>query len=175
MPRSFSQFYETHKDLVFNVALQYTHNQADAEEITQDVFVAAHRKMSAFRGESGIKTWIYRITINKSLDFLKAQQRQKRQGFTNAIRLGDIPQVPIAHFDHPGVCMENKESLERLFAQIHQLPENQKTALILLKIEQLSQREVAEIMKSTPKAVESLFQRAKKNLSQMRNATEGSD
>ncbi|MFT4722833.1 MAG: DNA-directed RNA polymerase specialized sigma24 family protein, partial [Flavobacteriales bacterium] len=68
---------------------------------------------------------------------------------------------------------EDKEDLQRLFQQINRLPENQKTALILLKIEQEKTAEVAKIMKLTPKAVESLFSRAKINLKKFIEKTEG--
>ena len=61
--------YQAHKNLVFNLALNYVQNTEDAEEITQDVFLSVHQSMSSFKGQSDIKTWIYRITINKSLQF----------------------------------------------------------------------------------------------------------
>lgn len=68
------------------------------------------------------------------------------------------------HFDHPGIIAERKENARFLFAAIDGLLENQKTAFILFHIEELSQKEIAEIMGITPKAVESLIQRAKANL-----------
>ena len=61
--------YEKYKELVFNVALHYTQNIEDAEEITQDVFISIFENIKDFREESTLKTWAYRITINKSLDF----------------------------------------------------------------------------------------------------------
>ena len=78
-----------------------------------------------------------------------------------------------ANFNHPGVELEQKEAMEKIFACINKLPEQQKTALILLKIEQLPGREVAEIMQLSEKAVESLFSRAKKNLKEMLEQREG--
>ena len=69
--------------------------------------------------------------------------------------------------------MEDKEALDALFMVINQLPDNQKTALILHKIEQKTQAEVAEIMNLSPKAVESLVQRAKSSLSKNIKLNEG--
>jgi len=63
----FKKFYEKYKELVFNLALNYTANKEDAEEIAQDFFVTIFKKLESFRYESKIETWIYRITINKSL------------------------------------------------------------------------------------------------------------
>lgn len=161
----FNQLYSEYKELVFNLALHYCQNREDAEEIAQEVFLKVYQKKDSFNGESSIKTWIYRITINQSLDFLKAQKRKKRNFFVNAIHY-DNPDMnlPISHFDHPGVQLENKEAIQSIFNAINQLPNKQKTVIILLKIENRSQKEVAKIMDSTEKAIESLYQRAKKNL-----------
>ena len=76
-------------------------------------------------------------------------------------------------YNHPGILLEHKEGLDNLFKKINELPDNQKTALILHKIEQKSQAEVAEIMNTSPKAVESLIQRAKTNLSKRIDNSEG--
>ena len=67
----FIAIYNQYKVLVYNVALHYLQNVEDAEEITQDVFVQVHNSLDSFKENSSLKTWIYRITINKSLDFIK--------------------------------------------------------------------------------------------------------
>ncbi len=151
--------------MVYNLCLNYVQNAEDAEEITQDVFVSVYHSLGKFRQQSGIKTWIYRITINKSLDFLKAKKRKKRFAMVFSIFGADqaIIHEPV-NFDHPGVELENREALEKLFFHINNLPDNQKTALLLSKTEQKSQAEIAEIMQVSAKAVESLLQRAKQNL-----------
>ncbi len=153
--------------MVYNLALNYTQSIEDAQEITQDVFVAAHQSLDLFEEKSNIATWLYRITVNKSLDFLKAKKRKKRFAFFTSLFFddsNDLKHNP-PEFNHPGFQMEHKEALENLLRQINQLPANQKTALILHKLEQKSQAEVAKIMNISPKAVESLIQRAKTNLS----------
>lgn len=157
--------------MVFNLALHYTQNVEDAEEIMQDVFVKVHQKLSQFQFNAELKTWIYRIAINQSLDLLKAKRRKKRFGFL--ISIYEKPAQAIQTFNHPGIELENKEAYLRLFNAINQLPPQQKTALILLKIEQRSQVETAEIMLLSTKAVESLFQRAKKKLLTILNKNEG--
>lgn len=163
----FEEIYHAHKKMVYNLALQYVQNSEDAQEIAQDVFVAVHQMLDSFRGESSKSTWIYRITINKSLDYLKAKKRKKRFAFITSIFYNENNELNYdsPNFNHPGVLLEDKESLEKLFRLINNLPDNQRTALILSKIEQKSQIEVAEIMSISVKAVESLLQRAKTNLS----------
>ena len=75
--------------------------------------------------------------------------------------------------NHPGVLIENQEGTAFIFSCINELPGNQKTALILHKIEQLPLAEIAVIMELSPKAVESLVQRAKTNLLKKIDGSEG--
>ncbi len=79
-------------------------------------------------------------------------------------------------FEHPGILLENKEDAKILFKAIKELPETQKVAFVLSYIEDLPRQEVATIMETTLKAVESLLQRAKANLRKKLNSfffTEG--
>ncbi len=169
---NFRELYAEYKDRVYNLVLQYVHNRQDAEEVCQDVFVKLHEKLGSFRQESSLKTWVYRIAVHTALDFCKARQRHKRRFLLSALRLGSTEKIPdIPHFDHPGARLEEKEALAFLFACIHRLNEKQRTVIILLKIEELSQQETAEVMKLSPKAVESLFQRAKAALEKIIHET----
>jgi RNA polymerase sigma-70 factor (ECF subfamily) len=157
--------------MVYNLALQYTQNIEDTEEVAQDVFVSIYNSIDKFQANSKLSTWIYRITINKSLDFIKAKKTKKRFAFITNLFFEDSNEVKHdkANFNHPGVELENKEAVEKIFHEINQLPTNQKTVIILSRIEQKSQAEVAEIMNLSIKAAESLYQRAKQNLSKKLN------
>jgi len=154
--RAFQQLYELFSEKVYNTALSYVQNEQDAEEITQDVFTNIFRNASKFKGEAAVSTWIYRITVNASLNQIK---RKKRFSFFSA---GEIKETP--DFDHPGILLEKKEHAKALFKVIDTLSDNQKTAFILSFVEELPRQEVADIMEISLKAVESLLQRAKKNL-----------
>ena len=166
----FEAFYIKNKNFVYNLALQYVQNIEEAQEITQDVFLKAHQKIHTFKGDATLETWLYRITINTSLDAIKAKKRKKRFAIfsRNQDELNKY-----TNFNHPGVTLENKEALQALFGLINKLPQTQKTALILIKIEGKSIKEVAHILEKTPKAIESLLQRAKTQLKKHRNQTEG--
>ncbi len=172
---NFETLYHEHKKLVYNLALQYVQNSEDAEEITQDVFVAIHKSLDSFKEQSKLSTWIHRITINKSLDFIKSKQRKKRYGKFISIFTENTNEIKYEkpEFNHPGVQLENKEALKQLFKRINELSDNQKTALILSKIEYKPQAEIAEIMNLSIKAVESLIQRAKTSLQKKININEG--
>ena len=129
----FKDIYLEHYKMVYNLALQYVQNIEDAEEITQDVFVKVHEKIGAFKMQSGLKTWIYRITINQSLDFIKARKTKKRSFFSSFVRLSDASAVnePV-NFNHPGIVLEQKEEFQRIFDAINRLSDQQKTVVILL-------------------------------------------
>ena len=147
--------------MVYNICLHYVQNIEDAEELTQDTFVAVYANLDGFKNESTLKTWIYRIAINKCLDFLKSKQR--KQKWMQLFSIFGYEQSFI-NLSHPGVELENKESIQSLLNLINELPDNQKTVIILSKIEQHSQIQIAEIMEISVKAVESLMYRAKNNL-----------
>ncbi len=140
-------------------------NYEDAQELTQDTFVKVYDSLRGFDGRASVSTWIYRIAINTCKDFIKAKNRQKRFAFLQSL-FHPITQEPIAafHFDHPGVQLESKEAVEELMRLIGQLSDKQREAIILTKIEGLSQAEVAEIMGLGVKAVESLVFRAKESI-----------
>jgi RNA polymerase sigma factor (sigma-70 family) len=163
---AFEELFSMFKDRVFNTALGYVQNREDAEEITQDVFVEVYRSINKFKGKSGIGTWIYRITVNKSLDRIKHRKRKKRFAFLTSLfdtESGELIHQPV-EFNHPGVEAESKEKAKYLFDAINRLPENQRTAFILTEIEGLSHAEAGEVMNKTAKAVESLLRRAKEGL-----------
>ena len=161
---SFSEMYDQYKALVYNVALSYVQNTEDAEEITQDVFIQLFQSIDTFKQQSTLKTWIYRITINKSLDFLKHKKSQKRFFIFGKRSENEYEIQNISSFEHPGILLENKEKSKMLFEVINQLNENQKTAFILSKIDGLSNPEISVIMELSISSVESLLFRAKDNL-----------
>lgn len=155
--QAFHTLYSLYKNKVYNTALGYLQSVEDAEEITQDVFLAIYDKAKTFKGNSQVSTWIYRITINKALNQI---EKRKRRPQSNK----EIQDYHKVNFQHPGVMLENKEKSQYLFSVIDTLVESQKTAFILSYVEGLPRQEVAEIMKTTLKSVESLLQRAKNNL-----------
>ncbi len=149
------------------MAYKYSLNAEDAEEITQDVFLQVHTKLADFRNEAKLETWIYRITINKSIDFLRSKKRLKNQVHTKTNNEGLLHIASQSR--NPAQILESDQGIKNLMNCIYQLPDGQQKTLILLKMEQKSIKEVASIMNSTPKAIESMFQRAKKNLKELLN------
>lgn len=160
----FYQLVKDQKARVFNTCLGLVKNFEDAEDLTQEVFIEVYEKLSGFRGESSLQTWIYRIAVNKSLQYIRSKNAKKRSG-----EIVDLSETSLGSetFDHPGVKMENRELARVLFLMIDRLPENQRLAFTLHKVENLSHEEISEIMEKSRSSVESLIHRAKQSLREM--------
>ena len=165
-PAAFRKLVDTYQQKVLNTAISMVQDQGVAEDISQEVFVTVFKNIGSFKENATISTWIYRITVNKCLDHLRSKTRRKRSGIFSQFFNTDGGEVPVEQpdFVHPGVLLENRERARFLFGAIQSLPENQKSVFVLTHIEELPQKEVAEIMNISVKAVESLLQRAKGNL-----------
>ncbi len=166
---AFNLLIDEFKVSVYNTALGMVQNVEDAEDVSQEVFAEIFQSIKNFKGEAKLSTWIYRIAVTKSLEHLRRKNRKKRFAFVQSLfgNEGVTPIKDIPNFNHAGAQLENKERSKVLFAAIEKLPENQKTAFILHKVEGVSYQEIAEIMKTSLSSVESLQFRAKQNLQKL--------
>ena len=152
---------------VFGTCISFVPNKEDAEDIAQEVFVEVFNSISKFKGDSKLSTWIYRITTNKCLEFIRKKNTKKRFAFLQSITGNAIPFDKTNYFtdiNHPGIVLENKELNATLFKAINSLPESQSVVFTLHKIDGKSYQEVAEITNRSLSSVESVMFRAKKNL-----------
>jgi len=164
--QAFSDFVNDFQEKVVSTCLGFAPNLQDAEDIAQEVFVEVYRSIGKFREQASLSTWVYRIAVSKSLEFIRHRKRKKRVAFFQSlIGLEDERTQSISDtFNHPGVQIENKERGAIIFAAINQLAENQRIAFVLSKVEGLSYQEIAKIMDLSISSIESLLHRAKKNL-----------
>ncbi len=165
---AFKTVVNTYKKMVYNTVLGFVQDMADAEDVTQEVFIKVYENIGSFKQQSKLSTWIYRISITQCIDFTRHKNRKKRAGFVLSLfgANQELIHEP-ADFVHPGVLTENKERSAILFKAINKLPENQRTAFLLQKVEDCSQQKIAEIMQIKEGAVESLLMRAKGNLKKL--------
>ena len=163
---AFLNLIEKYKDQVFRVSMGFLHSIEDSEEIVQDVFLEVFKTIHTFRQEAKLSTWLYRITVNKSLNVLRKRNRRALIKNIGSIVSDDQAElnIPDRQQKHPLEIMELKESANELYEAINSLPNNQKTAFTLNKYDDLSYKEIEGIMKLSLSAVESLIHRAKKNL-----------
>lgn len=140
-------------------------NREDAEDITQDVFIEAYKHIRSFREGAHIKTWLFRIALNKCYDHIKYSKRQKRHGIMQPLFDKDDNPIELpSNFAHPGITIENKEHAIALYGALASLPENQKTAFTLYEMQGMDYKQIAETMGMSLSAVESLLSRARAGL-----------
>jgi len=162
---AFKYLVENYRDRVYNTALGIVQNAEDAEDVSQEVFIQVYKSIGHFKAESKLSTWLYKIATTRALDLLRSRKSKKRFGLLQRLfGEGNEHVFEIPDFNHPGVALERKENAAKLFKAINQLPENQKIAFTLHKLEDLSYQEVSEVMQTSLPAVESLMHRAKLNL-----------
>lgn len=163
---AFSILVARYSSKIYNVCLSILQNQGDAEDMVQEVFTEVYRSVKTFKEQSSLGTWIYRIANNKCLDELRKRNRKKRFAWLDSLSNPDNAHKSdrISDFEHPGIQMERKEMARYLFKAIDQLPERQRIAYTLHKVEGLSYAEITEILDTTLASVEALMHRARLNL-----------
>ena len=137
---AFEELYRAHSGRLYSVALRMVGNPADADDLLQEIFLSAHRKLESFRGESSLGTWLYRLGVNLCLDYLRS-------------RTGRAVQVTDPLDDEPGLAdprgrgladrAVTRMDLERALAH---LPVGCRTAFVLHDVEGLEHREIGEVM-----------------------------
>ena len=163
---AFNELVNLYKYNVINTCYRFLLHKQDAEDVSQEVFVTVYQSLKSFQGNSKISTWIYRIAVTKSLDEIKKRNRQKRiSSIGKLLHLDDFANW-IAGGKLPDADLETSEKMTNVYLVLNKLPDNQRVAFSLSKIDGFDNLEIAEIMKTTIIAVESLLYRAKKKVSQ---------
>jgi RNA polymerase sigma-70 factor (ECF subfamily) len=154
-----------HKQVI-TTAFHFVHDMDDAEDLAQDVCIEILESIGKFKRSSSLSTWIYRVTVNKSLNFVRKNKRKQlvKQFETFFHKADGNSGTIISEPSAPDNSYDNNERKRILDTAINSLPENQKTAFILSKYEELSYKEITEIMNLSLASVESLLQRARQNL-----------
>ena len=166
---SFQKLVETHQNMIFRVCYGFVKNTDDADDLTQEVFIQVFKNINTFRGDSGLSTWMYRIAVNKSINFIRQQKIRKAFSPITGLFYSQEAQSTIHFVKTPEQIITDKQTEEALNTAIACLPENQRTAFILHKYDEVPQQKIAEIMNLSVSAVESLIFRAKSNLQQKLN------
>ncbi len=162
---AFKELVHTYERMVYNTVLGIVQQEQEAEDIAQEVFIQVYTSIGGFRADAKLSTWIYRIATTKALDWERKKTAKKRMGnLLSIFNRNNEQQYDAPDFNHPGVQLEKKEAAAILFKALKQLPENQRVAFVLLKMEGLNYEETSEIMQTTVKAVEAYMHRAKINL-----------
>ena len=144
----FSAAVERYQDTVYRAALHYFGNRQDAEDAVQEVFLRLYAAGKTFSSENYLRRWLLRVTVNVCKDALKSPWRKKR------VYLDALPETPV--FDEP--------AQRELYQAVMALPEKYRTVLNLFYYEELSVREIAEILETSPSTVTTRLSRARTHL-----------
>jgi len=149
---AFEALYQRHRRSVFNVAYRLLGNSDSADDVAQEVFVKLYISPRAYRPSAKLSTWLYRVTYNACIDEIR-----KRRS-----RPSEMPDSEIGH--SPVSAMESDELARAVKEAIASLPEKQRAAVVLQRYEGLSYQEIADVLKASVSAVESLLFRARESL-----------
>ncbi len=162
---SFKTLVDKYQASVLNICYGFVRNAQNAEDITQEVFIEVYLSAGKFRKESKISTWLYRIAVNKSLNFIRDNKKRNLiKNIENFFLSEQKNEIQIADENENNFEEDYETRLKILYKAIDSLSENQKTAFTLGKIEKLSYAEISEIMNISLASVEGLIHRAKKNI-----------
>lgn len=160
---AFEELISRYETKAFNLAMRFTRNQEDSEEVLQDVFTTLYKKLEGFEGKSAFSSWLYRIVVNAS--FMKLRKRRQ----TPAMSLEDLP--PVAQQNHIdrdallGTRTDNgtlsREIRDTLQQAINRLPEQYRSVFVLRDVDGLSNQEVGEILDLSIPAVKSRLHRSR--------------
>jgi RNA polymerase sigma-70 factor (ECF subfamily) len=138
---------ERYQGRIFSVAYGLLRNREDAREVTQEAFIKAYRNLSGFRRDSSFYTWLYRITVNLGIDFRRKAYRKREVVLDeNRIVPEDAHHTGPRPLPTPGASLERKQLGGRIRAAIDELPEDQRAAIILREIQELSYKEIADAL-----------------------------
>lgn len=152
---AFEQLMQTQMARVYRLCCWLVNDRTAAEDITQEVFLKVYKHLSAFRGDSRIETWLYRIAVNESKRYLRSGVFRKRFFASQANR------VACADIEKEVMRKDEQAALSRL---IDTLPFRHKQVLILHYYEELRVETIAEILGITPGAVYTRLHRAREKL-----------
>ena len=163
----FEKIYKATASFVYNVAYRVLSNREDAEEVTQEVFVVLHRKLKDFRFESSLRTWIYRITVNRAINFARktSMEKGKLMKFQKEMDvLGDASKAMALGEE------ENHET--KIQGLLEGINPEQRACMVLRNIEGLSYHEIAQTLKVNINTVRTRLKRAREKLLSLRNNKE---
>lgn len=155
LPALFGDYLERYQAIVFRTAWRLTGSREDAEDVAQEVFLKLHHHMERLPEDSDVAKWLYRVTVNQSLDLRR--RRRAMAGEAVLEGLGDGKQTALEQ-------AEFSEQRERLARWIPRLAEGERAALVLRDLEGLSTREAAEILGVSEETVRTSVHRAKEKL-----------
>ena len=162
---AFEKIMERYQPRVYRLAYRLTGSAADAEDVTQNVFLILHNKIGSFKGESALFSWVYKITLNASWEILRNRKRESHVSIEQYLPKfngnGQHAEPILDRSNRPDEITTRKEAQSLVRKAIDGLSTEYKAVLVLRDIEGLPSKETAEILDLTVPAVKSRLHRAR--------------
>lgn len=162
---AFEQLVLLNQNKVYALALRLVNDREEAADLAQEAFVKAWQGLASFQGESSFATWVYRLTTNLCIDYLRKQKR--REGVEPAVSLDDADSgwaEPADRESDPQLLLEKSERGKALARGLNMLPDWQRRVLVLRELSGLSYQEIGEALDIDLGTVKSRIARARLNL-----------
>jgi RNA polymerase sigma-70 factor (ECF subfamily) len=154
---NFDDLIAKYQTMVYRTAWRMLGDAAEAEDISQEVFLKLHSRLSEFEQQPNPSGWLYRVTVNQALDRIRRR------------RPTEEPEHLVSQAESPESSAIKQQQLDKLARLLQRLSPQERAALVLRDLEGLSGREVAEILNVTEETVRSAIFRAKEKLRQWMN------
>jgi len=163
---AFEAIFRQHVSRVYRQAFKLIGNEAETEEVVQEVFLAVHQKVKTFRGESAFSTWLYRLTTNVALSRLRKRKRRKEVLLDDYLPRfhedGHHEVRPVFNWGNELDVRLEKQELHRLIREaLEELPPVDKAVIVSSDLEGISNREIGESLALSIPAVKARLHRAR--------------
>lgn len=160
--RAFAALVEANQAMVYSLAYRMTGNSEDAADLTQEAFLNAWRGLARFQGQASFSTWLYRLTSNACIDFLRREKRRSALSLTLEPDEEESRQAEVSDERwSPEALLDRQESLQAVRRALGQLSDEHREVLLLRELEGLSYREIAQALGLEEGTVKSRIARAR--------------
>ncbi len=163
---AFSRLVTKYEKRIYHLAYGMLGNRDNALDVTQEAFIKAYRALQGFRGGGGFHTWLYRITYNQAIDFIRKEGRRTHVEFDETYVTGtaEYVQASLSPEFNPGKSVAQKELSRVVMDAIQRLPEHHRAVIVLREVEGHSYQEIARILKIRKGTVMSRLHYARQQL-----------
>lgn len=162
---AFAELVHKHKRCIYSAAYQMTNNHSDADDLSQEAFLRAYQAIKSFKEKSSFNTWLYRIVVNLSINYLKKRSKLPEISLNEKMTMNGLSIE--ARYNDPGNprrLLENREAHEKITSAIGSLPASQKATVVLVSLQGFSHREAAAVLGCPEKTVSWRLFQARKRL-----------
>ena len=160
---SFNELVRRYQEKVYWIAHRFVNDHDQADDIVQEVFLKVYRALNDFRGKSSVYTWLYRITVNVSLNTIRKQR------IKDFLRIDELFDYPSEESERPDKQYEQREQKQLIEEAIQRLPEKQKAVFILRYYEELPYEDISKILKTTVGGLKANYFHAVKKIGEFVN------